>query len=191
MTSHTVCYGINVFNNLVLDIQVALIAFNLMGGNMGGMHEVRVIEFVEPVHFPMAFITVFSGDFTIADDSLAVAFVAFKSVVKNRGVIKPGSFFGNQFFFMMAVVTFPYIRIMITFLKVTDKAGAFCNSNMLPLNNLGMTARAAELLPSFEISEVNFMVKGNPLELHLPFQKSFLMTSAAKTALVRNFSPGL
>jgi len=170
MTCLAVRYGINVFNNLVLNIQVALIAFYLMGSNMSGMHEVCIIVFIEPVCFPMAFITIFTGDCAVADDSLAVAFVAFKTIVKNKRMIISGSFFGDQFFFMMAVVTFAYIRIMIAFFKVTDKAGAFCNGDMLSLNNLRMTARTAELLPSFEVSEVNFMVKGHPLVLYLPFK---------------------
>jgi hypothetical protein len=161
-----------------------------MGSNMGIMHEVCIFVFIESISFPMTFVAVFSRNLTITEDGVAVTFVASETAVVNKGVIKSGSLFRNQFFFMMTMITFSYIRIMITFLKVTDKTGAFGNSNMLPLNNLGMTARAPELLPSFEISEVNFMVKGNPLKLHLPFQKPFFMTSAAKTALVRNFSPG-
>jgi hypothetical protein len=91
----------------------------------------------------------------------------------------------------MAVITLADLRVMFALFEMANKAGAFGNRDMLALNNLGMTARATELLPSFEVSEVNFMVKGYPLELHLPFQKPFLMTSAAETTLIRNFSPGL
>ena len=74
---------------------------------------------------------------------------------------------------------------------MADKTGAVRDCNVLSLDDLGMAACAAELLPSLQVSEMNFVVKYDLVEADLPFQKPFVMTPFAETAFVRNLGPGL
>jgi hypothetical protein len=87
MTCPAIGYGFDFFDNLVLNIQMTLIAFDFMGSDMLNMHEVCVIVFFQPISFPVAFVTVFSGNFSISDYGLAVAFVTFKAIVKYKRMI--------------------------------------------------------------------------------------------------------
>jgi hypothetical protein len=80
---------------------------------------------------------------------------------------------------------------MFALFEVAYKAGACGDGYMLTLNDLRMAARAPELFASFQVSEVNLVVKGSVFEFCLSFQEPFLMTSPAEAAFVRNFSPWL
>ena len=89
----------------------------------------------------------------------------------------------------MAVVTIAYSGVMFTFFEVANKAGAISNCNVFTLNNLGMAARAAESFASFQISKVNFVIKGNFFIFRHSFQEPLFVTTFPKTTFVRNFSP--
>ena len=66
---------------------MTLVAFDFMGKNMGRMHEISIIVFVQSVGFPVTFVTIFSRHFSIPDDCLTVAFITFESVIKDKRVI--------------------------------------------------------------------------------------------------------
>jgi hypothetical protein len=83
----TICDGFNIFHNLVLDFEVALVAFNLVGRNVHGMDQISIPIFIEPLFFKVAFVAVLTRDGPVADDGVAVAFVTFETVVKDKGVI--------------------------------------------------------------------------------------------------------
>jgi hypothetical protein len=68
---------------------------------------------------------------------------------------------------MVAVID---LRVMFTFFEVTDETGTLCDCNVFSLHDLGVTACALELFPSFEIFEVNFVVECDFVELDLSFQ---------------------
>jgi len=68
---------------------------------------------------------------------------------------------------MVAVID---LRVMLTFFEVTDETGTLGDSDVFSLNDLGMTACALELFPSFEIFEVDFVVECDFVELDLSFQ---------------------
>jgi len=87
VASLAIRYGINFFYYLVLNIQVALVTFDFMGRNMGGMHKISIIVFVQPVGFPVTFVTIFSRNYSIPDDCLTVAFITFEPVIKDERVI--------------------------------------------------------------------------------------------------------
>jgi hypothetical protein len=91
----------------------------------------------------------------------------------------------------MAVITIAYLRIMLAFLEVTDKATALCHGDVFSLDNLRMAACAAKLFASFEVLEMNFMVKDYFFEFRTAFQKPFIVTPFLETAFVRYFSPWL
>ena len=93
VASLAIRYCINLFYYLVLNIQVALATFNFMGKDMVGMHEISIIVFVQPVGFPVTFVTIFSRHFSIPDDCLTVAFITFKSYIKDTRVIVYRSLF--------------------------------------------------------------------------------------------------
>jgi len=86
-------YGINLFYYLVLNIQVAQVAFYFMRENMGIMHKISIIVFVQPVGFPVTFVTVFSGHDSIPDDCLTMTFITFEPVIKDRRMIELRGFF--------------------------------------------------------------------------------------------------
>ncbi len=93
MAGLTICYGFYLFDNLVLYLQMTLITFDFVGGNMRIMQEISIFVFIESVRFPVAFITVFSRDFSISDDGVAVTFIALKTICKHNRMIEPRSFF--------------------------------------------------------------------------------------------------
>ena len=90
----------------------------------------------------------------------------------------------------MAVRAFADFGIVLTFLKMTDETGAVCDCNVFSLNDLGVTACAAELFASFQVSEMNFVVKNDFVETNLSFQKSLVVATLAKAGFIRNFGPG-
>jgi hypothetical protein len=58
---------------------------------------------------------------------------------------------------------------MFTFFKMTYKTGTLCDSYVLSLNDLGMTAGALESLPSFQVLEMNLVVEADFLIIHFSF----------------------
>ncbi len=81
--------------------------------------------------------------------------------------------------------------IMFAFLEMADKTGAVRDCNVLSLNDLGMAASAPKLLAPLQVSEMYFVVKNDLVEVDLSFKESFVMTTFAETAFVRNLGPGL
>ncbi len=84
--------GLNLFDYFVLDVQVTLIALDLMRVNMGQVHEVCIVVFVQPLCFHVAFEAVFSRDLAVSKDGMAVAFVAFEPAVKHERMVVSGGF---------------------------------------------------------------------------------------------------
>jgi hypothetical protein len=68
--------GFNIFRYFVLNIQMALVAFDFVGIDMSRMHEVSIIISIESVCFPVTFVAVFFRDFSVSYDGVRVAFVA-------------------------------------------------------------------------------------------------------------------
>jgi hypothetical protein len=83
MTGLAIGNGFNILDDFVLDLHVALVTFNLVFGDMFCMHQIRVIIFIESLSFPVAFVTIFPGDFSISNDSIAMTFITGKSAIKN------------------------------------------------------------------------------------------------------------
>lgn len=81
-------YGLDVFDNLVLNIEVAEVAFDFVGKDMGRMHEVGFFIPVQPFGFPVALEAIFARHISVADDSLAMAFVAAQTSLINQSMVK-------------------------------------------------------------------------------------------------------
>lgn len=77
-------------DDLVLDLEVALVAFDFMERDVIEMDEIGIAVFIQPLFLKMAFVTVLPGDGPVPDGCPAVAFVAGEVVGKNDGVIKTG-----------------------------------------------------------------------------------------------------
>ncbi|MDH5385320.1 MAG: hypothetical protein OEY18_11485 [Candidatus Aminicenantes bacterium] len=169
---------------------MALITFYFAFMNMPGMHEICIIIFLKSLLFPVAFVTVLPGDFTISNNGIAVAFVTGETVIKHQGVVITKRSFPNQCLFSVTVVTVVDLRIMLTLLEMTNKARTFGNGDVFSLDNLGMAACALKLFSSFEVCKMDFMVKGDFIELHLAFEESFFMAALPEAAFVSNLSPG-
>jgi hypothetical protein len=145
----TVCDRFDIFENFVLDIEVTLVALNFIIGNVLFMHEVGIVVFIEAFLLHMAFVAVFSGDDSISHDGVAVTFAARVSVIEYKRMVIPGCFCGDEFLSMMAVGAVVDLRIKLALLKMADEACAFGDRDMLPLNDLRMTACALKFFPSF------------------------------------------
>lgn len=186
-----VCYGIDVLLDLVLDFHVALITFYFVFINMSGMQEICIIISLKSLLFPVAFVTVLPGDFTISNNGIAVAFVTGETVIKHQGVVITRRSFPNQHLFSVTVVTVVDLWIVLTLLEMTNKARTFGDGDVFSLDNLGMTACALKPFSSFKIIKMNFVVKGDFVELDQAFKEPFVMAALPEAAFVSNLCPGL
>ena len=189
VTALTRSDGLNLLDYFVLDIQVTLVALDFMGVDMGIMHKVGIIIFFQPFCFHVAFEAVFSWDLAIAMDGKTVAFVAFEAAVKDDGMVVSGGFLRNKILPAVAMGAFADLWIMLAFLEVTDETGAVGNGDVLSLDDLRMTAGAAKLLAPPQVGEMDFMVEDDFIELHLAFQKSFIMAAFPEAGFVRDLGP--
>jgi len=134
--------GLDILDDFVLDFHVALVAFDFIFGNMFGVHQVCVFVLFQSLPFPMALIAIFSWDFTIAYDGVAVAFITGKTVVKHHRMVITRCRLVGESFFVMTVSAVIDLREMLAFFEMTDEAGAFGHRNVFTLDNLRMTACA-------------------------------------------------
>jgi hypothetical protein len=128
------------------------------------MHEVCVLIFIEPLLFPVAFVAVFPWDFPISKNGVAVAFVTREAIVKDQRVIITRRLWANEGFLRVAVVATIDLRIMLAFFEMTDETGALSDGDVFSLHDLRVTACALKLFSSFEIFEMDLMVKRDLVE---------------------------
>jgi hypothetical protein len=128
---------------------MALVALDFIFKDVFCMHQLGVFVLFQPFSFPMALITVFFGDFSISQDSVAVTFVTGESFIEDKSMVEPRPFTVDKSAFGVAMRTIIYLRIILTFLKVTDETTAFGNSDMFSLDDLRMTAGTLKALPPF------------------------------------------
>jgi hypothetical protein len=98
-------------------------------------------------------------------------------------------FVRTQFLPEMTVGAAGDIRVVFARLEMADETAALCDRDVISLDDLGMTARTAQLLPSTEILQVDFVVEDDFLEWDAAFEDSFLMAARPQAALVRDFGP--
>ncbi len=67
--------GFDIFDNFMLDFQMALVAFNFVRGDVDRVHQVGLGVAVEAIPLKMAFVTVLARHSAVANDDLAVAAV--------------------------------------------------------------------------------------------------------------------
>jgi len=67
---------------------MTLVAFDLVLIDMFCMHQISVVILFQPFPFPVALVTIFSWDFSITKDCVAVAFVTGESVIENKGMVE-------------------------------------------------------------------------------------------------------
>jgi len=67
---------IDILDDFVLDLKMALVAIDLVLINMFCVHEVRVIVFIQSLLFSMAFIAILPWYFTASYNCVAVTFIA-------------------------------------------------------------------------------------------------------------------
>jgi hypothetical protein len=75
VTGVAVCDCVYILDDLVLDLQMTLVAFDFILINMLCMHEVCILVFVESLSLPMALVTILAGNLPIAQNGIVVAFV--------------------------------------------------------------------------------------------------------------------
>jgi hypothetical protein len=191
MTGIAVGDGIDILDDLVLDFQMALIAFYFIFENMFGVHQIGVFVFFQSFPFTVTLVAILSRNLPISENGVAVTLLTRKSVVENKGVIVTRGLGANKAFLCMTMVAVIDLRIMLAFLEVTDKAGTLRDRDVFSLHDLGVAAGALEFFSSFEVFEVDFVIEGNLVELHLSFQKPFVVAAFSQAAFVLYFSPWL
>jgi hypothetical protein len=85
--------------------------------------------------------------------------------------------------------TIIYLGIVLTFLEMTDKTGAFGDRDVLSLDDLGVTARALKAFPPLQIFEMDCVVEDYFFEFYLAFQKPFVVTAFCQAALIAYLCP--
>jgi hypothetical protein len=85
--------GFDVFDDFVLNLEMALIALDLMSRDMSRMDQIRVGILIHSFFLKMALVAVFAGDSAVAHDDLAVAFVAAEALFEYDRVVEAGCFF--------------------------------------------------------------------------------------------------
>jgi len=154
------------------------------------MHQVSVAVLLQPVIFEVAAVAVFAGNGAVAEDDLAVTLVAAEVFLKDDRMVE-ARFIRAQVFPEMAVGAAGDLGIVLAGLEMADEAAAFRHRNVVSLDDLGMTARAAQLLAPSQVSQVDLVVENDRLELDPALEEPFVMASHPETALVRDFGPGL
>jgi hypothetical protein len=82
--------GVDVLDYLVLDIHVALVAFDFVLRDMFCVHQIGVFVFFQSFPFSVALVTILPRDLPIAENGVAVTFIARKTVCEDQGVVVAG-----------------------------------------------------------------------------------------------------
>ena len=171
--------GFDIPFDLVLNLEVALVALDLVQGDMVQMNEIGLPVFFDSLSFKVALVTVFPRDSAVADDRPAVAFVTLKPVGEDDGVVEAHIAGRSQLFFVMTVRTLVDRWVGFTLFKMADKTSAFCDRNVLALDDLGMAACATEAFAAFQIGQVDLVVEDDLFEFDLPLEEPFIMAALA------------
>jgi hypothetical protein len=83
------------------------------------------------------------------------------------------------------------LGVVLAGLEVANEAAAFCHRDVISLDDLGMAARATQLLASAKVRQMNLVVKDDFLERDPSFEESFVMAPRPETAFVWDLGPGL
>ena len=181
---------LHVLDDLVLDGQVALGALDLVLGDVGVVDEHGVGVLVQALLLEVALVAVFPGHGPVAHDHLAMALVAFEIVGEDRGVVVAGRVRGQRVLFV-AVRAGADLGRVLGLLEMAEETAALGDRDVLALDDLGMAARAAELLAPFQVGEVGLMVEGDRFELHRSFEEPPVVAAFLEAALVLDLGPGL
>jgi hypothetical protein len=182
---------LDILDDFMLDFQMAEVAIDFALSDVLIVHQIGVIVLLEAFLFHMTPVAVLPWHIPVAHNGVAVAFVARIAVIEDEGMIVPRRFFGGELFPVVAVGAVVDLRIVVTFLEMTDEAAAFGHRDVFSLNDLGVAARALEFFSPPEVFEVNFMVEDNGFEHNLAFQQPFVVAACLQTAVVTYLSPGL
>jgi hypothetical protein len=153
------------------------------------VHEICVLIFIEPLLFPVAFVTVLPWDFPISKNGVAVAFVTREAIVKYQDVVIARRLGPHKGFLRVTMITVIDLGIMLTFFEMTDETGTLGDCDVFSLNDLRVTACALKLFSSFEILKMDLMVKRDLVEQHLTFQDPFFVTAFSEATVVPNLCP--
>jgi hypothetical protein len=157
---------------------------------MGEVHQFGIAVLVQPVLLEVATVAVLARDGAVAEDDLAMALIAAEVFLVGNRVVE-ANLVGTQVLPDVAVRAAGDVRVVLAGLEMADETGAFRDGDMVPLNDLGVAAGAAECLSSPQVSQVDFVIEDDPLELDLALEKPFVMAARPETAFVRDFSPRL
>ena len=85
------CYPLD----LVLNGQMALIALYFVLGNMGSMHQLRIVDLLQSLRFEVARTAIFDRYESVTDHRIAVTLRALHTVAQHIGVVETevGAFF--------------------------------------------------------------------------------------------------
>jgi hypothetical protein len=85
------------------------------------MHEICIVVLFQSVSFPVAFVTVLPWNFPISKNSVAVAFVTRKAIVKDQDVVITRRLGAHKDFLCVTMVTVIDLGIMLAFFEMTNE----------------------------------------------------------------------
>jgi hypothetical protein len=175
----------------VLDLHVALVALDLMDGDMRRMDQVGVAVLIQPRAFEMAFVAILTGHLAVTDDDLAVALIAAEAFLEDHFVVESRCLVRGQILPDMTEGTIFGLRKLIALLEMADEAGALGDGDVRALDDLRMAACAAQPFPPPQVGEMDLMIKDDVLEFDPALEEPFLMAARPQAALIGDLGPGL
>jgi hypothetical protein len=88
VTGFAIGNSFDILDYFMLDFHVTQVAFDFIFEDVLCMHQIGVFVLFQPLSFPVAFITVFSWNFSISYNRIAVAFVTGELFFENKRVVE-------------------------------------------------------------------------------------------------------
>jgi hypothetical protein len=174
----------------VLDLQVAVEAVHFVFCNVRAMEELDVSQTSQARWIVMTYIAALLGDVAIALDDVVVAEGALHAQALHVSVIEGESRGGDEL--LWDFVTQRAARgalVELCIFEMTQEARALRDGDVLPLNYLGVAARAAQFLLAAHLEQMGPVIKEHVLEDFAAHQEALFVAAGAQARLVGDLSP--
>ena len=178
-------------NALVLNLEMAALAFYLMLGDMIFVNKMRILVALQAILLEMTIHAVLKRHCTVTNHHLSMTLLAGNTSFNDQGMIV--AYLATWCLHRRVMAAYATGRgFGLPPFEVAKEAGGFSNRDMLTLNNLRVTASAAQMFAPPEFGEMWSVVENYLLfELYFAFQHALIMTTPPQAACIRNLRPGL
>ncbi len=175
----------------MLYLKMASLAFYFVLSNVFLMDEEGIFVTIKVILLEMTVHAVFKRHCPVAYYHLAVTLLAGDVMLDGKGMVVTHQLLGSLNRCVVAVGAVGR-GFRVLSLEMAEKTGAGGDSDMLPLNDLGMAAGAAEFLTPAKFGQMGSVVEQYfLLELDLALQQTLIVAASPETAFIGNLRPGL